>query len=85
MGAIGSVTVKIRYNGYLHKCIGSLGDCRQSTQVHIMTNQLPRGYMDEHGVNQFDIIFKTHCLKIDDSGESEFVATEVLDLDASSR
>ena len=81
----GSVTVTVRYNGYEHKCVGAKGDCSESTQVHIFTSQLPKGYRAEHGYEQFDLVFKTHCLELDSSGESEWVTTEVLDLDARAR
>jgi hypothetical protein len=77
----GSVTIRIKYNGYEHICVGFLGQGRESTEVVILGSQLPRGYSAEHGAHQFDVIFETHCLEPDPSGKSEWVATEILDLD----
>lgn len=77
-----SLMVTIRYNGYEHKCRGILGNCSESTEAHILTKHLPRGYTAEHLSDQFDIIFKTHCLVPDSSGDCQWVATEVLDLDS---
>jgi hypothetical protein len=76
-----SVTVRVKYNRYIHKCRGFVGTSEESTKVVLLPGQLPKGYTAEHIVHGFEIIYKTHCLEADPSGESEWIATELLDLD----
>ena len=76
------VGLRIRYNGYVHKAVGLLGDETESSKVYIFSDQLPRGYHDEHGTHQIDYIFKTHCIIPDPSGEHGWSATEEVDLDS---
>lgn len=75
------VSIRIRYNGYVHEAVGLLGEEKQSSSVHIFFDQLPKGYHDEHGTHQIDYVFETCCIIPDPSGLYGWVATEDVDLD----
>jgi hypothetical protein len=82
MATPGSVTVKIRYNGYVHTCYGFIGRYEDGIQVHILASNLPRGYRAEHMGDQADLTVQEEDLVSDTSGVSEWELPEVFDLDS---
>jgi hypothetical protein len=82
MPAQNSVLVTIKYNGYLHDCVGLRGDCRDRTVIHVFGKDLPKGYFSEHNTLQFDLHMGSHCLTPDTTGKAEWRCTELFDRDA---
>jgi hypothetical protein len=75
------VSIRIRYNGYVHEAVALLGEEKQSSSVHIFFDQLPKGFHDEHGAHQIDYVFGTRCIIPDVSGLHGWVTKEDVDLD----
>lgn len=82
MSKPGSVTVKIRYNGYVHTCYGFLGRYDDGIQVHFLKGNLPKGYHEEHMGVHADLTIQDEDLVSDPSGVSEWSIREVFDLDS---
>ncbi len=76
-----SVSVRVCYQGKIHRKIASLGeDVNGRSAIYLF--DLPRGYAEEHDIQQIDYLFRTKCIVPDVSGESQWVAQEIMDLDA---
>jgi hypothetical protein len=76
------VGVRIRYNGYHHVAVALLDKLGESSSVRIFADQLPKGYLAEHGSDEIEFIFKDYRIAPDPSGRHGWIATEEIDLDA---
>jgi len=76
------VSVRIRYNGYIHNAVALRGkDDNGHDMIHIFYDQLPKSFHAEHGAHQIDYVFETDCILHDSSGRHAWAATEEADLD----
>lgn len=76
------VRLKIIYNGYTHDAIGFLFETKPHVIIQIWSDQLPKGYLSEHGADIDFSPMHPEPLVPDESGEHGWVCIEPLDIDA---
>jgi hypothetical protein len=77
------IGINIRYNGYVHKGVGSLEhEGNDSVRIHVFIAEFPCGYRAEHGTDHMEFIIDRRYVIPDPTGANGWLSTTELNIDS---